>query len=83
MSTFPDQASEAGTMPISNLERRAVEERSQLHERAAELKTKVQHVRENLDINRNARQYFGPAAAILAGVGLLFGYVVAGLFTDH
>ena len=55
-------------MPISSLERRALEERSQLHERASELKTKVQHVRENLDIQRNARQYFGPAAAI-AGAG--------------
>ena len=69
--------------PISSLERRAFEERSQLHERASELKTKVQHVRENLDIQRNARQYFGPAAAIAGAVGLLFGYAVAGLFTDH
>ncbi|HEY3628108.1 MAG TPA: hypothetical protein VGL00_17605 [Terracidiphilus sp.] len=71
------------TGQIENLERRAVEERSQLRERAAELKTKVQHVRENLDINRNARQYFGPAAAIVAAVGLLFGYAFTGLFTKH
>lgn len=71
------------TLPVGSLEYRAQEERSQLHERAEELKTKVRHVRENLDIPRNARQYFGPAAAIAGAVGLLFGYAVAGLFTDH
>jgi hypothetical protein len=73
----------AESMPIANLEVRAAEERRLLLERATELKSKVQHVRENLDVNRNARRYFGPAAAVLAGVGLLFGYAVAGLFTDH
>ena len=76
-------ATPADTMPIANLEQRAREERALLHERATELKTKVHHVRENLDVNRNARRYFGPAAAILAGVGLLFGYAAAGLFTDR
>jgi len=70
-------------MPIANLEVRAAEERRLLLERATELKSKVRHVRENLDVNRNARRYFGPATAVLAGVGLLFGYAVAGLFTEH
>jgi tetrahydromethanopterin S-methyltransferase subunit F len=79
MSSYP----EAADRPIEDLERRALQERTLLHERATELKTKVQHVRQNLDLNRNARQYFGPAAAVLAGVGLLFGYVFAGLFTRH
>ena len=78
MSTLPDSA-----LPIESLERRALEERSQLHERATELKTKVRDVRKNLDINRNARRYFGPAAAIVAAIGLLAGYTVAGLFTDR
>ena len=78
MSTLPDDE-----LPLSSLERRALEERSQLHERANELKTKVQHVRENLDIKRNARQYMGPAAAVVAAVGLLFGYAFAGIFTEH
>jgi len=73
----------AESIPIANLEVRAAEERRLLLERATELKSKVQHVRENLDVNRNARRYFGPAAAIVSGVGLLVGYAVAGLFTEH
>ncbi len=71
------------TQPIEDLERRALEERRELHERATELKTKVQDVRQNLDPTRNARRHFGAAAAILAGVGLLLGYAFTGLFTDH
>jgi hypothetical protein len=77
MSTAPDTAS------LASLERRALEERTQLHQRATELKTKVQQVRENLDVHRNARRYLGPASAIVGGIGLLLGYAVAGLFTDH
>ena len=80
MSTYPDSATQA---PIESLERRALEERHLLHDRATELKNKVQDVRENLDIKRNARQYFGPAAGIVAAAGLLFGYTFAGLFTRH
>ncbi len=74
-AAMPDSANE--------LERRAVEERAQLHRRANELKTQVLIVRENLDINRNARRHFGAAAGILASVGLLFGYALGGFFTDH
>ena len=69
--------------PIADLERRAVEERRELHDRAGELKMKVQAARQNLDITRNARRHFGTAAAILAGIGLLVGYAFTGLFTDH
>jgi len=69
--------------PIEDLEQRAREQRVLLHQHATELKHKVENVRENLDIQHNARRYFGPAAAVLAGVGLLAGYAIAGLFTDH
>ena len=68
---------------IEDLEQRARAERAVLHQRATELKTKVEHVRENLDIHRNARRHFGAAAAILAGIGLLTGYAVTGFFTEH
>jgi hypothetical protein len=71
------------TLPIEDLERQAVEERRELHQRANELKTKVRVARQNLDINRNARRHFGGAAAVLAGVGLLCGYAFGGLFTDR
>lgn len=69
--------------PIEDLERRAVEERRELHNRATELKTKALVVRESIDINRNARRHFGVAAAVLAVMGLLFGYAFAGLFSDR
>jgi hypothetical protein len=69
--------------PIDDLEQRARADRAVLHQRATELKTKVEHVRENLDIHSNARRHFGAAAAILAGIGLLSGYALAGLFTEH
>ena len=68
---------------IDDLEHRARAERAVLHQRATELKIKVDHVRENLDIHHNARRHFGAAAAILAGIGLLTGYALAGLLTDH
>ena len=71
------------TSPIESLERRALEERQELHQRATELKTKMLFVRQNLDINRNARRHFGGAAAILAVVGMLAGYAAGGLFTNH
>jgi len=71
------------TPAIDNLEQRAIEERELLLKRATELKSKVQYVRENLDISRSARRHFGATAAILAAVGLLTGYAFAGMFTDH
>jgi hypothetical protein len=69
--------------PIEDLERRAREERTELHQRASELRSKARMVRENLDINRNARRHFGGAAAVLAAVGLLTGYAFTGLFTGR
>lgn len=69
--------------PIEDLERRAREERGELHERADELRSKARTIRENLDTNRYARRHFGGAAAVLAAVGLLTGYAFAGLFTSH
>lgn len=69
------------TLPIENLELRALEQRRQLHERAAELKTKMQVAREKLDIEQNAREHFGAAAAIVVAFGLLSGYAFGGIFT--
>ena len=69
--------------PIEDLEHQAAAERRELHERATELRTKVQGMRQNLDVTQNARRHFGPAAAVLAIVGLVSGYALAGLFTRH
>lgn len=68
-------------LPIEDLQRQAVEQRRQMHETATELKEKITAAREKLDIRNTARQKFWNAAAIVTGVGLLFGYVFAGAFT--
>jgi hypothetical protein len=67
--------------PVDDLALKAIEQRHQLHERAEELKGKIQVTRERLDIKRNAREKFGGAAAVVAAVGLLAGFATGGMFT--
>jgi hypothetical protein len=67
--------------PVDDLALKAIEQRHQLHERAEELKGKIQVTREKLDIKRNAREKFASAAAVVAAVGLLSGFATAGMFT--
>ena len=66
------------------LELRAAEERKRLHysveELRAQLHTKTVELREKLDVKRNARQHFWPAAGGLAVFGLLMGYGTAAVF---
>ncbi len=64
--------------PTDVLEQRAAEQRRQLHNSVAELKT---NLRERLDVKKAARQYLWPAAGALAFVGLLLGYGITGVFT--
>lgn len=59
----------------------SIEQRHQLHERAEELKEKIQVTRERLDIKRNARERFTSAAMVVAVVGLLSGLATGGMFT--
>ncbi len=67
--------------PIENLERRALEQRREMHETATELRTKIRLAREKLDVTNNAREHFLGAALALGAIGLLSGYVIAGAFT--
>ena len=66
------------------LELRAAEQRKRLHHSVQELKGQLHDrsvvLREKLDVKRNARQYFWPAAGGAAVFGLLFGYGVAAVF---
>jgi hypothetical protein len=66
------------------LEIRAAEQRKRLHESVQELKfqlhEKSDQLRERLDVKKNARQYFWPAAGGVALFGLLFGYGAAAVF---
>jgi hypothetical protein len=67
-----------------SLELRAAEQRKRLHESVQELKfqlhEKSDQLREKLDVKKNARQYFWPAAGGAAIFGLLFGYGTAAVF---
>jgi hypothetical protein len=66
------------TMPTDVLEVRAAEQRRRLHNSVAELRSTV---REQLDAKRVAREHLLPAAALAAGIGLIFGYGMGGMFT--
>ncbi|HEY3703823.1 MAG TPA: hypothetical protein VGL22_02110 [Terracidiphilus sp.] len=70
-------------MQIENLELRALEQRHHLHERAAELKSKITETRETLSVERQTRRHFGPAAVLAAGVSMLSGFLFAGVFTER
>lgn len=67
--------------PVDDLALKAIEQRHQLHERAEELKGKLQDTREKLDIKRNAREKFAGAAMVVAAIGLFSGFAMGGMFT--
>ncbi len=70
------------SLPTDVLEERAAEQRRRLHNSVSELRSSV---REKLDVKRNVKEYsqehFMPAVAGVGFVGLVLGYVFAGIFT--
>jgi hypothetical protein len=66
-------------MPVDVLQSRASEQRRRLHNDVAELKLAV---REELDVRKRVAPYAVPASGVAAFVGLICGYVVAGMFSD-
>ena len=66
-------------IPVDVLEKRAADERRQLHNSVVELRHSVH---ERLDVKRNVRNHLGAAAGILAIVGLALGYTLTGIFTS-
>ena len=67
--------------PVDNLELRAVEQRTRLHQTTSELKGKIVQTKEQLDPGRNVREHFLGAAAALAAIAVAAGYGIAGMFT--
>ena len=65
-------------IPVDVLEKRAADQRRNLHSSVVELR---QSVREKMDVKRNVRNHLGPAAGTLAFLGMLLGYAVTGVFT--
>jgi len=65
-------------IPVDVLEKRAADQRRQLHNTVAELRDSVH---EKLDLKRNVRNHLGVVAGAMALAGLALGYAVAGVFT--
>ena len=66
-------------IPVDVLEKRAADERRQLHNSVLELRESVQ---DRLDVKRNVRNHLGTVAAVLAIAGLALGYGLTGIFTS-
>lgn len=66
-------------IPVDVLEKRAAEERHQLHSSVQELR---QTVEERLDLKRNVRNHLGAISCVLAIAGLAVGYTLTGIFTS-
>jgi len=65
-------------IPVDVLEKRAADQRRQIHDSVVELRHSVQ---EKLDVKRNVRNHLGLVAGGLAVVGLTLGYTLTGIFT--
>jgi hypothetical protein len=65
-------------IPVEVLEKRAAEERRQLHNTVQELR---ETVHERLDVKRNVRNHLGTVSGVIAVAGLALGYALAGIFT--
>jgi hypothetical protein len=65
-------------IPVDVLEKRAADQRRQLHNTVVELR---ETVHEKLDVKRNVRNHLGVVAGAMAIAGMALGYAVAGVFT--
>jgi len=68
------------TLPAHELELRAADQRRRLHASVHELKD---HVRESLDVKKQAREHVLLASGVAAAMAAAVGYGVAGMFTSR
>jgi hypothetical protein len=71
------------SLPVENLELRALEQRNRLHKTAGELKTKIAAAREKLDMTKNVRGHFLGAAVAVSFICFLSGYGFGGIFSHR
>ena len=71
------------TLPVENLELRAMEQRTRIHKTADELKNKVVAAREKYDVTNLSREHFVGASVFISLLGFIAGYSMTGIFTDH
>jgi hypothetical protein len=65
-------------IPVDVLERRAAEQREQLHSSVVELR---HGMKQRLDVKRNVRDHLAIVAGALAVAGLALGFALTGVFT--
>jgi ElaB/YqjD/DUF883 family membrane-anchored ribosome-binding protein len=65
-------------IPVDVLEKRAADQRRQLHNSVVELR---HNLREKLDVKRNVREHLWPGVAVMALVGMVLGYSITGIVT--
>jgi hypothetical protein len=78
------------TVPAEILEKRAAEQRRTLHNDVQQLRTvveaevreRVDEVRDRLDVKKNVSRHFGPIAGVTALIALSLGYSLTGIFTE-
>jgi hypothetical protein len=72
------------TQPVDNLERRAIQQRRQIHATAEELKGtisgKISEAKERLDVTRNLREHLFAVAVAVGIASLLIGTIIARRF---
>jgi hypothetical protein len=68
------------TIPSSDLELRAADERRRLHSSIVEFKSRVH---DRLDVKQTARRHVLLASGIAAFVSLILGFGFAGIFTGR
>ena len=65
--------------PVEMLEERAAEQRKQLHNDVADLRSSL---KEQLDVRKQAREHLLPLSGAAALLGLVLGYGLMGMFVD-
>ena len=67
-------------LPVDILEKRAAEQRRELHNTVIELRRTM---KERLDVKRNVREHLWSTAAAMALLGFVLGYSLTGIFTGE
>ena len=65
-------------IPVDILQKRAAEQRRQIHNSVVELR---QSVKDKLDVKRNVYEHWWPVASAVTLLGIILGYSIAGIFT--
>ena len=67
--------------PIETLQLRAIEQRSQLHRSASDLRERVNETKDRFRLSKQAREHLVMVSTVASLGGFLMGYGVAGIFT--